>query len=158
MSLSWLLNKCPDGRRFALWPWLLACVLPAALGLAIPSAAQFKVCNQSIALYNLSIGAEIGQKFHTEGWWTVPANSCVTPIKDDLDALKLKYVYVYATTVNGDSAFEGNWEMCVDTRRFKIEKIPEQPWNCWVRGFQLVKFKEIDTGNAKSWTVFLRGE
>ena len=120
--------------------------------------AEFKVCNQSVGLYNIAIGAEIDRKFHTEGWWTVPASGCVTPIKEDLDQLKLKYVYLYATTLNGDSAFDGNWEMCVDTRRFKIEKITDQPWNCWVRGFQQVKFKEIDTGTAKSWTVFLRGQ
>ena len=118
--------------------------------------ADFKICNQSAALYNVAIGAEIDQKFHTEGWWTLPANSCVTPIKGDLDALKLKYVYVYATTVTGESAFEGDWAMCIDNRRFKIEKIPDQPWNCWVRGYEQAKFKEIDTGDAKSWTVFVR--
>jgi uncharacterized membrane protein len=122
-----------------------------------PASAEFKVCNQSVALYNVAVGAEIVGKFHTEGWWTLPANSCVSPIKDDLDSLKLKYVYIYATTVTGDSAFQGSWDMCVDTRRFKIEKIADQPWNCWVRGFQQVKFKEIDTGDAKSWTIFVRG-
>ena len=122
-----------------------------------PALAAFKVCNQSIVIYNVAIGAEISQKFHTEGWWTLPPNSCVTPIKEDLDALKLKYVYVYATTFTGESAFEGNWDMCVDSRRFKIARIPDQPWNCWVRGFLEAKFKEIDTGNAKSWTVFVRG-
>jgi uncharacterized membrane protein len=122
-----------------------------------PAQAAFKVCNQSIALYNVAIGAEINQKFHTEGWWTLPPNSCVTPLKEDLDALKLKYVYIHAITVTGDSAFEGNWDMCVDTRRFKIERVRGQPWNCWVRGFKLAKFKEINTGNAKSWTVFVRG-
>ena len=126
-------------------------------GLTGTAEAGFKVCNQSVALYNVAIGSETNQKFYTEGWWTLPANSCVTPIKDDLDVLKLKYVYVYATTVTGESAFEGDWVMCVDTRRFKIEKIPDQPWNCWVRGFQEAKFKEVDTGLTKSWTVFLRG-
>ena len=119
--------------------------------------AAFKVCNQSIALYNVAIGAEIDQKFNTEGWWTLPANSCVTPIKEDLTDLKIKYVYLYATTVTGESAFEGEWDMCVDTKRFKIPKIPGESWNCWVRGFQVAKFREIDTGDAKSWTVFVRG-
>jgi uncharacterized membrane protein len=118
--------------------------------------AEFKVCNQSVALYNVAIGAEINHKFHTEGWWTLPAKSCVTPLKEDLDALKLKYVYVFATTVTGESAFEGSWEMCVDSRRFRIEKIPGESWNCWVNGFQLAKFTEVNTGEAKSWTVFIR--
>lgn len=119
--------------------------------------AAFKVCNQSIALYNIAVGAEINQKFNTEGWWTLPANSCVTPIKEDLTDLKIRYIYLYATTVTGESAFEGEWDMCVDTKRFKIPKIPGESWNCWVRGFQAAKFQEINTGDAKSWTVFVRG-
>jgi uncharacterized membrane protein len=122
-----------------------------------PAHAYFRICNQSVAPYNIAIGAEISRKFHTEGWWTLPANSCVTPIKEDLDALKLKYVYVYAMTAAGDGVLDGEWEMCVDTRRFKIEKIPGQPWNCWVRGFQQAKFSEVNTGTAKSWTLFIRG-
>jgi uncharacterized membrane protein len=146
-------QRCPARSRMRLF----ACLLFAGvLGPNGGAEAAFKVCNQSIALYNVAIGAEIGRKFSTEGWWTLPANSCVTPIKEDLDALKLRYVYIYATTVTGESAFAGNWDMCVDTRRFKIDKIPDQPWNCWVRGFEQAKFKEIDTGNAKSWTVFVR--
>lgn len=122
-----------------------------------PAHAAFRICNQSAALYNVAIGAEIDQSFHTEGWWTLPADNCVTPIKEDLDALKLKYVYVYATTVTGESAFAGDWPMCVDTKRFRIEKIQGEPWNCWVRGFESAKFKEVDTGDAKSWTLFVRG-
>jgi uncharacterized membrane protein len=152
--LKWI---APCSTLLGRWPLALAMVLPLAQVMAGSARAEFKVCNQTIELYNLAIGAERGGKFHTEGWWTLPANSCVTPIKEDLDSLRLKYVYVHATTVTGDSAFEGNWEMCVDTRRFEIEKVPDQPWNCWVRGFQVAKFKEIDTGAAKAWTVFIRG-
>lgn len=118
--------------------------------------AEFKICNQTVAVYNVSIGAEKDQKFSTEGWWILPANSCISPIKEDLDVLRVRYIYVYATAVTGESAFLGNSDMCVDTKRFKIDKIPDQPWNCWVRGFEFVKFKEIDTGTAKSWTIFIR--
>ncbi|MDT3381443.1 DUF1036 domain-containing protein [Labrys portucalensis] len=118
--------------------------------------AAFRVCNQSVTLYNVAIGAEIDKKFATEGWWTLPGNTCVTPIKEDLADLKLRYVYIYATTATGDSAFEGNWDMCVDTKRFKIEKVQDQPWDCWVRGFVQAKFKEVDTGDTGSWTVFIR--
>ncbi|WP_348536016.1 DUF1036 domain-containing protein [Labrys sp. LIt4] len=118
--------------------------------------AAFRVCNQSVTLYNVAIGAEIDKKFATEGWWTLPGNTCVTPIKEDLTDLKLRYVYIYATTATGDSAFEGNWDMCVDTKRFKIEKVQDQPWDCWVRGLVQAKFKEVDTGDTGSWTVFIR--
>jgi uncharacterized membrane protein len=123
---------------------------------ARPAFAEFKICNQSVGVYNVAIGAEADQHFNTEGWWVMPANSCIIPIKEDLDELKLRYVYVYARSVAGDSVFEGNWEMCVGTKRFKIEKIAGEPWNCWVRGFEAVKFLEVDTGEAKSWTLFVR--
>ena len=129
----------------------------AVLALVTPAKAELKVCNQSVALYNVAIGAIDSGKFYTEGWWTLPANSCVTPIKKDLGVLKLKYAYIYATTVAGDSAFEGTLPMCIGRKRFKIEKVPHEPWNCWVRGFEEVKFREVDTGNAGSWTVFIRG-
>jgi uncharacterized membrane protein len=123
---------------------------------ATPAVAEFKICNQSVGVYNVAVGAERDQRFSTEGWWVMPANSCIIPIKEDLDQLKLRYVYVYAQTVTGDSVFQGNWDMCVDTKRFKIEKIEGEPWNCWVRGFETVKFLEVDTAQAKSWTLFVR--
>jgi uncharacterized membrane protein len=141
-------------------PWLIcrAAVASICLALGVPQTAhaQFKVCNQGIGLYNIAIGAERNAKFSTEGWWSVPSNSCVTPIKEDLASLKLKYLYVYATSIAGEPAFEGEWDMCVDSKRFKIDRIPNEPWNCWVRGFQQVKFKEIDTGDSTSWTLFIQ--
>jgi uncharacterized membrane protein len=118
--------------------------------------AQFKVCNQGIGLYNIAIGAERDAKFYTEGWWTVPSNSCVIPIKEDLASLRLKYIYVYATTVSGEGSLTGDFSMCIDTKRFKIERIQNEPLNCWVRGYQEVAFKEINTGDSKSWTLFLQ--
>lgn len=139
------------------WQQLCAAILAGIVLAHCPTAqAAFKVCNQSVTLYNVAIGAEIGGKFATEGWWLLPANSCVIPIKEDLDALRLRYVYVYASNATGDSAFEGEWDMCVDTKRFKVERVQGQPWDCWVRGLVQVKFKEIDTGNTSSWTVFIQ--
>jgi len=134
----------------------LGLALACLMGVSRPARAEFKVCNQTIGLYNVAIGAEIDQRFHTEGWWALPANSCVIPLKEDLDQLKLRYVYVHVESVTGESAVEGNWDMCVDTKRFKIERIAGEPWNCWVRGFVQAKFLEVDTGEAKSWTIFVQ--
>jgi len=134
----------------------LGLALACLIGVSRPARAEFKVCNQTIGLYNVAIGAEIDQRFHTEGWWALPANSCVIPLKEDLDQLKLRYVYVHVESVTGESAVEGNWDMCVDTKRFKIERIAGEPWNCWVRGFVQAKFLEVDTGEAKSWTIFVQ--
>ncbi len=144
----------PVLRRNFIFQLVLLCIF--ILALTNPVRAEFKICNQTVAVYNVAIGAEKDHKFSTEGWWILPANGCISPLKEDLDAIRVRYVYVYATTVTGESAFLGNSQMCVDTKRFRIDKIPDQPWNCWVRGFEFVKFKEIDTGSAKSWTVFIR--
>jgi len=136
--------------------WVLGLGFFCLAGGVKSALAEFKVCNQTIGLYNVAIGAEIDGRFHTEGWWALPANSCVIPLKEDLDQLKLRYVYVHVESVTSESAIEGNWDMCVDTKRFKIERIAGEPWNCWVRGFVQAKFLEVDTGNAKSWTIFVR--
>ena len=126
------------------------------VGITGSARSEFKVCNQTIGLYNVAIGAEIDRRFHTEGWWALPANSCVIPIKEDLDVLQLRYVYLHVESVTGEGAIDGNWDMCVDSKRFKIERISGEPWNCWVRGFIQTRFLEIDTGEAKTWTVFVR--
>jgi uncharacterized membrane protein len=121
-----------------------------------PAHAEFKVCNQTLNLLNLAIGAEIDQQFGTEGWWTVPANSCVSPIKEDLLNLRLKYVYVYAMSVTGEDVLRGDWAMCIKPGRFTYKKLPSADWDCWVKGYQQARFVEVDTGNARNWTVFIR--
>ena len=61
------------------WVWKLAATT-AWVGLfaaADPAFAEFKVCNQSVGVYNVAVGAERDQRFSTEGWWVMPANSCI---------------------------------------------------------------------------------
>ena len=118
-----------------------------------PAQAEFKVCNQTLNLYNLAIGVETAGEFHTEGWWTISANACVTLIKGTLNS---RFVYVFATNIYGDDALSGEWDMCIDSRKFYILRIKGEAWNCWLRGYQQVKFKEVDTGKSASWTVFIR--
>lgn len=126
------------------------------LFMATSAHAEFKACNQTLNLYNIAIGYEANHVFQTEGWWTLPANGCVSVIKDDLALLKIRYVYVHALSVLGEDALSGEWDMCIGSHRFQIPKIQGEPWNCWARGYQQAKFKEIDTGNAKDWTIFIR--
>lgn len=148
-----LIGECQMGSRARIL--VVAWICGGALADPRPAVAEFKICNQSVGVYNVAVGAEMDQRFSTEGWWVMPPNSCIIPIKEDLDQLKLRYVYVYAQTVTGDSVFQGNWPMCVDSKRFKVDKIQGEPWNCWVRGLQTVKFLEVDTGQSKSWTLYV---
>lgn len=118
--------------------------------------AEFRVCNQTLNLFNIAIGRELAGAFTIEGWWAVPANRCVSPIQEDLQSLRLKYVYVHALSITGEDLLEGDWEMCIKPEKFVYVKRPGNDWNCWVSGYQKAKFAEVNTGNAKSWTVMVQ--
>lgn len=123
----------------------------AMLAAETPSAqAEFRVCNQTLNLFNVAIGYPVeGDLFRTEGWWTLAANSCTSPIKERLE---FSYYYIYGTDIYGEPAIVGTTEMCVAAKQFTIADRKD----CWVRGFQQVPFLEVNTKNAESWTVFIR--
>jgi len=139
-----------DDVRLARLRWAVLAIL-ATLSAAPHSAlAQFRVCNQTLNLFNVAIGYPVeGDLFKTEGWWTLAANSCTSPIKEKLT---FSYYYVYGTDIYGEPAITGSTEMCVAARQFTIADRKD----CWVRGFQQVPFLEVNTKNAESWTVFIR--
>jgi uncharacterized membrane protein len=114
----------------------------------LSASADFRVCNRTKYLLNIAIGYGAGQEFATEGWWSVTPNSCARPIKD---ALAERYVYLYATDVDGADVLAGSVSMCIGRRKFKIFGITD----CWRRGLEAVNFAEIDTLNSPDWTVFL---
>jgi uncharacterized membrane protein len=120
---------------------------------AVPAHAQFQVCNQTLDALNLAIAkAAPDGTIVSEGWWTIGANRCVDVIKDELAN---KYVYVYATDVFGQPIFAGDfsgYDMCVAPKKFTIEGTD----SCWQRGFQKVRFLEVDTKEQVRWTLFLK--
>jgi uncharacterized membrane protein len=119
-------------------------------GTAAPAHAEFRVCNQTLNLFNVAVGYPVEDKlFETEGWWSLAANSCTSPIKQ---ALTFQFVYLYGTDIYGEPAIVGSTDMCVAAKQFTITDQKD----CWVRGFERVRFLEVDTGNAPSWTVFIR--
>jgi len=128
---------------------IAAATAAAGLG-AKPASAEFKVCNQTLSLYNVAVGTEKAGVFQTEGWWTLAANDCVTPIAEDLGS---RYVYVFAANIYGDDALTGGTTMCIDRRKHFVIAGTD---NCWLRGYEEAKFKEIDTHSANSWTAFIR--
>jgi uncharacterized membrane protein len=68
------------------------------------------------------------------------------------DSLTFQFVYLYGTDIYGEPAIVGSTDMCVAAKQFTITDQKD----CWVRGFERVRFLEVDTGNAPSWTVFIR--
>ena len=137
------------GRPGRVILFALACGLAATL----PARAQFAVCNQTLDALNLAIAkAAPDGVIVSEGWWTIGANRCVDVIKEELAN---KYIYVYATDVFGQPIIGGEFigdQMCVAPKRFTIEGTD----SCWQRGFQAVRFMEVDTKDQVRWTLYLR--
>jgi uncharacterized membrane protein len=124
-----------------------AMVTPLASGSA---RAEFAVCNQTLDVVNLAVGAEIDGTFQTDGWWTIGANQCVNVIREELTS---RFIYVYATDVFGNPLLAGSADMCIDRQRFTIRGIAE----CWQRGHIQAAFHEVDTLEQIRWTLFLTG-
>lgn len=134
----------------------LGAALMLLAGMGTPARGEFRVCNQTLNLFNISVGylvegAQVAEEegWWTEGWWTLAANSCTSPIKKEL---KSKFYYLYGTDIYGEAAIVGETNLCVSAKQFVIRGIED----CWVRGFEQVRFLEVDTRSAESWTVFIR--
>ncbi len=128
---------------------LAAMVFAGLLAMPNISRAEFTVCNQTLDVVNLSVGQAVDDKIQTEGWWTIGANRCVDVIREELNS---RYIYVYATDVFGQSVLEGDADMCIGRKRFVIRDSEL----CWQRGFQKVRFLEVDTQDTVRWTLFIK--
>lgn len=87
----------------------------------------------------------------TEGWWNIPANSCETILRGDLNA---RYYYLHAIDYDnesGEETWDGPVPMCVKDDEFTIRGIE----NCLTRGFERTGFFEVDTANNRTWEVRL---
>jgi uncharacterized membrane protein len=130
------------------WRVAMALLLPLPLNCPPPAWADFRLCNNTHVLINLAVGALTGEDFSTEGWWAVTPGSCSTPIHGRLTG---RFVYLYATDIQGADVLKGTVSMCIDRSKFNVVGID----NCWRRGLQAVAFAEIDTQNSPDWTTFL---
>jgi len=137
---------CPGNARTKILRAFLALALLSAS--SAPASADFRVCNKTRSLINLAIGTNAGDDFATEGWWTVTPGSCATPVRAQLTG---RYIYLYATNIDGADVLKGTVSMCIDRGKFKVYGIE----NCWRRGLQAVTFAEIDTLESPDWTTFL---
>jgi uncharacterized membrane protein len=140
----------PQRRGPYAWPGVanLCLALAVLAGFSTEADAAFRVCNATRGLVNLAVGMTAGDDFATEGWWAVTPGSCVTPIRR---ALTGRYVYLYATNIEGADVLRGAVSMCVDRGKFRVVGVE----NCWRRGLQAVAFTEVDTMSSPEWTTFL---
>lgn len=118
--------------------------------------AGLQICNETRHLVWTTIGVHHGDDISTQGWYKVLPGECIRPVRKPLDGQVL-YSFGEAVDKNGPVLAKGTipliWdgavELCTSDKRFTIEK----QGNCEERGLKITRFRKIDLGGAKSWTI-----
>lgn len=116
-----------------------------------PARADFRVCNATQTLVGVAIGYRAQDGWKTEGWWNIEASTCQTLIQGPLAS---RFYYLYAEDAERGGRWDGQINMCIAERPFKIDGVAD----CFQRGFQRAGFREYDTGTQSSWMVQLTDE
>jgi uncharacterized membrane protein len=128
-------------------------MLSAALLWPATAHADLKLCNGTTSRIGIAIGYQdpkvTGEaKFATEGWWNVGAGACETLIRGPVPS---RFLYVHAVDYDRSGEWTGAHIMCTADRTFAIKDVKD----CAKRGYKSTGFYEVDTGDAKEWTIRL---
>jgi uncharacterized membrane protein len=123
-------------------------VLTALAAAAGPAAAELKLCNTTPSRIGVALGYKDTKDWATEGWWNIASQTCETLLKG---ALPSRYLYVHAVDYDRGGEWAGTNVMCTDDKSFTIRGAGE----CQKRGFRKSGFFEVDTGDARDWTIRL---
>jgi uncharacterized membrane protein len=127
--------------------WLLVAVI--VMGFAAHEArADLKMCNASSSRVGVAIGYQDPKGWTTEGWWNIASQSCETLLKG---AVPSRFIYVYAVDYDRGGEWAGTNFMCTQDKSFAIRDVRD----CQRRGYRRTGFFEVDTGDAKDWTIRL---
>lgn len=110
--------------------------------------ADFRVCNMTEESVGVALGYRTLSGWVSEGWWVIPITECKTLLKGPLSS---RFYYFYAEDAQKRGSWLGSVNMCVKDSQFMIKGVND----CFARGFQKAGFKEVDTGNQKSWMIQL---
>jgi len=114
----------------------------------------FFFCNDTEHLMWSALGAPKGERYASRGWWRLAPGECAKVLKGELIAPKY-FVYALLERESDEMALTGGArEMCVNTVLFDIE----DNLVCEDHGYDIAPFREIETGDAKSWTHHFRAE
>ena len=119
-------------------------------GLVIAAAgahAELKLCNSTSSRIGIAIGYQDSAGWSTEGWWNVASQTCETLLKGTLPR---RFVYVHAVDYDRGGEWAGTHVMCTDQKSFAIRGV-----DCAKGGNRKSGFFEVDTGEAKEWTIRL---
>ncbi|MEO1197678.1 MAG: DUF1036 domain-containing protein [Pseudomonadota bacterium] len=129
----------------------LATLAVAVTSLAVTTEAaqaDLRICNATTSRVQVAIGYRTDRQWTTEGWWTVPSQSCEVLLRGPLTA---RYYYIYAIDNDVGGEWSGESDMCTRDEEFTIRGHER----CEERGFISNSFIEVDTGEEPSWTVQL---
>jgi uncharacterized membrane protein len=132
-------------------PRLLSVAAIAATALVVASGlalAELKLCNTTSSRIGVAIGYKDQKGWATEGWWNVPAQACEVLLSS---AVPSRFIYVHAVDYDRGGEWSGTNFMCIADKSFAIRGVQE----CQKRGYKRSGFFEVDTGEARNWTIRL---
>ena len=127
---------------------VLTGLLAATAIVATEARADLKLCNSSASRVGVAIGYQDPTGWATEGWWNIASQTCETLLKG---AVPSRFVYVHAVDYDRGGEWGGKNDMCTADKSFAIRGVQE----CPKRGYNRSGFFEVDTGEAKEWTIRL---
>ena len=123
-------------------------VFLASMLLTTPANADLKLCNTTSSRIGVAIGYQDPNGWTTEGWWNVAAQTCETLYKG---ALSSRFYYIHAIDYDRGGEWAGKSVMCTVDKSFTIRGVQD----CNRRGYKGTGFFEVDTQEAKDWTIRL---
>ncbi len=118
------------------------------VGGASAALADLKLCNSTAGRVGVAIGYQDNTGWATEGWWNIASQTCETLLKGVLPS---RFVYVHAVDYDRGGEWGGKNDMCTADKSFAIKGVQD----CPKRGYKRTGFFEVDTGEAKEWTIRL---
>ncbi len=139
----------PTSRTLRLGPSAATCVMSVVFVLlANPAHADLKLCNTTSSRIGVAIGYQDPSGWTTEGWWNISAQTCETLYKG---ALSSRFYYIHAIDYDRGGEWAGRSVMCTADKTFTIRGVQD----CGRRGYKGTGFFEVDTQEAKDWTIRL---
>ncbi len=124
----------------------LGALLSTALARA--GAADLKLCNSTTSRIGVAVGYQDNKGWATEGWWNIASQTCETLLKGTLSS---RFYYVHAVDYDRGGEWSGSNPMCTSDKTFTIRGTGD----CQQRGLTKSGFFEVDTQEAKDWTIRL---
>lgn len=113
-----------------------------------PARADLKLCNSTEARVGVAVGYQDKEGWATEGWWNIASQTCETLLKGEVPS---RFIYVHAVDYDRGGEWIGTNMMCTSDKSFAIRGVQD----CGDRGYKRTGFFEVDTGEAKDWTIRL---